>query len=138
MAQLELSPLLAGNVVVREIRLDSPVVEIHEGKPVAAEAPQPEAAKPEPTKPEAAKPAKSKQNAPKADPAPAEQPAPAAKAAPDVPALPIELKRLVLRQGSVTYTSAAGQTLNINDVNLSIENLRVGQEATVQCDFSFA
>ena len=44
----------------------------------------------------------------------------------------------MLRQGSVNYTSAAGQTLRINDVNLSVENLRIGQEATVQCDFSFA
>jgi len=110
MAQLELSPLLAGNVVVREIRLDSPAIEVREGKSVAAGAPnsdQPAA-----------------ENAPKAGAEPA--------------ALPIELKRLVLRQGSVVYMAASGQTLNINDVNLSVENLRAGQEAVVQCDFTFA
>ena len=33
--------------------------------------------------------------------------------------------------------AASGQTLSINDVNLSVENLRVGQEAVVQCDFAF-
>lgn len=133
MAQLELSPLLAGNVVVREIRLDSPVVEIREGTPVTAEAPRPEAPRQDDAKPE-----KSRQSTQKTDTAPAEQPAPAVKTAPEAPVLPIELKRLVLRQGAVIYTGAAGQALRISDVNLSIENLRVGHEATVQCDFSFA
>ncbi|WP_374281491.1 AsmA family protein [Desulfovibrio sp.] len=143
MAQLELSPLLAGNVVVREIRLDSPVVEIREGKSVAPPETTPEPPKAETPKPNASKPGSSKpgaaKNAPsKAETAPADQPAPAAKTALEPPALPIELKRLVLRQGSITYTGAAGQILRINDVNLSVENLRIGQEATVQCDFSFA
>lgn len=110
MAQLELGPLLTGNVVVREIRLDSPAVAVREGKSVASEAPK------------AAQPADTV----------------AQKPAQDAAALPIELKRLVLRQGSVVYTSATSQNLRINDVNLSVENLRVGQEAVVQCDFVFA
>lgn len=77
MAQLELGPLLTGNVVVREVRLNSPVIEVREGKAVAAA--KPDAEKPAvETKPAAATP----------------------------PALPIELKRLVLRQGIVTYTTA--------------------------------
>ena len=143
MAQLELSPLLTGNVVVREIRLDSPVVEIRESKSPAPAQPAPEqpkadTPKPAASKPNAAKSGTGKADAAKTESAAAEQPAPAAKPAAEPATLPIELKRLVLRQGSVNYTSAAGQTLRINDVNLSVENLRIGQEATVQCDFSFA
>lgn len=142
MAQLELSPLLTGNVVVREIRLDSPVVEIRESKSPALAQPAPEqpkadTAKPA-SKPNAAKSGTGKADAAKTESAATEQPAPAAKPAAEPATLPIELKRLVLRQGSVNYTGAAGQTLHINDVNLSVENLRIGQEATVQCDFSFA
>lgn len=109
MAQLELSPLLTGNVVVREVRLNSPVIEVREGKAIA------------PVQPEAGK------TAPEATPA-VSGPA----------ALPIELKRLVLRQGTATYTTAAGKTLRVDDVNFSVENLRTGQEAVVQCDFAFA
>ncbi len=106
MAQLELGPLLTGNVVVREVRLNSPVIEVREGKAAA----KPDAEKPAvETKPAAATP----------------------------PALPIELKRLVLRQGIVTYTTANGKTLRVDDVNFSVENLRTGQEAVVQCDFAF-
>ena len=143
MAQLELSPLLTGNVVVREIRLDSPVVEIRESKSPAPAQPAPEQPKADTPKPaaskaNAAKSGTGKADAAKTESAAAEQPAPAAKPAAEPATLPIELKRLVLRQGSVNYTSAAGQTLRINDVNLSVENLRIGQEATVQCDFSFA
>ena len=143
MAQLELSPLLTGNVVVREIRLDSPVVEIRENKSPAPAQPAPEqpkadTPKPAASKPNAAKSGTGKADAAKTESAAAEQPAPAAKPAAEPATLPIELKRLVLRQGSVNYTGASGQTLHINDVNLSVENLRIGQEATVQSDFSFA
>ena len=55
MAQLELSPLLSGNVVVREVRLDSPVIDVRQSKTVA------------PAEPKAEKPAK--------EAAPAEAPA---------------------------------------------------------------
>ena len=116
MAQLELSPLLSGNVVVREVRLDSPVIDVRQSKTVA------------PAEPKAEKPAK--EAAPAAE-APAKAPGHPAE-------LPIELKRLVLRQGVVTYTSTEGKTLRIDDINLSVENLRNGQEAVVQCDFAFA
>ena len=139
MAQLELSPLLAGNVVVREIRLDSPVVKIREGKSIAPAETAPEPTTADTPKPNASKSGTAKTTASKAEAAaPADQPAHAAKTAVESPALPIELKRLVLRQGSITYTGAAGQILRINDVNLSVENLRIGHEAMVQCDFSFA
>ena len=143
MAQLELSPLLTGNVVVREIRLDSPVVEIREGKSLApaeaaTELPKADTAKPAATKPGASKPNASKSDTSKTTAATSDQPAPAGKPAAEPATLPIELKRLVLRQGSITYTGAGGQSLHINDVNLSVENLRIGHEATVQCDFSFA
>ncbi len=36
--ELELTPLLSGNLVVREVRLDNPVLEVREGKAVAAPA----------------------------------------------------------------------------------------------------
>ncbi len=110
MAQLELSPLLTGNVVVREVRLDGPVIDVRQSKAVAA----------------------AKQGVEK----PATEDKPTATAQQE--ALPIELKRLVLRQGAATYTTADGKTLRINDVNFSVENLRTGQEAVVQCDFAFA
>ena len=143
MAQLELSPLLTGNVVVREIRLDSPIVEVREGKaPAPAQAapqqPVADASKPAASKPNATKSGSGKADAAKADATATEPSAPAAKSAAEPATLPIELKRLVLRQGSITYTGATGQTLHVNNVNLSVENLRIGQEATVQCDFSFA
>ena len=143
MAQLELSPLLTGNVVVREIRLDSPVVEIREGKSLApaeaaTELPKADTAKPAATKPGASKPNASKSDTSKTTAATSDQPTSAGKPTTEPATLPIELKRLVLRQGSVTYIGAGGQTQHISDVNLSIENLRLGHEATVQCDFSFA
>lgn len=110
MAQLELRPLFTGNVVVREVRLDSPVIEIRQGKAVAS---------PERTKKKSTGTAS----------APAEK---------EAPALPLELKRLVLRQGAVTYVEASGRSLRVSDMNLSIENLRRNEEAVVQCDFAFA
>ena len=116
MAQLELSPLLSGNVVVREVRLDSPVIDVRQHKAAS------------PADPKAEKPAKP--SAPSADAAPKSGGPPAD--------LPLELKRLVLRQGAVTYTSLDGKVLRVDDVNLSVENLRNGQEAVVQCDFAFA
>ncbi|MBE6442493.1 MAG: AsmA family protein [Desulfovibrio desulfuricans] len=108
MAQLELAPLLSGSVVVREVRLDGPALEL--------------------------RPSGEAENA---------AASPAAGAVNDAPqplpdALPLELKRLVLRQGSVRYVDAAGRVLRADDVNLSVENLRDGAEAAAQCDFSFA
>lgn len=35
MVELELAPLLSGNLVVREVRLDNPVLEVREGKAVS-------------------------------------------------------------------------------------------------------
>lgn len=116
MAQVELSPLLSGNVVVREVRLDSPVVDVRQHKAAS------------PADPKTEKHAKPSSPAADAAPKGAAQPA----------ELPIELKRLVLRQGAVTYTTADGKVLRVDDVNLSVENLRNGQEAVVQCDFAFA
>ena len=67
MAQLELSPLLTGNVVVREIRLDSPVVEIRESKSPAPAQPAPEQPKADTPKPAASKPNAAKSGTGKAD-----------------------------------------------------------------------
>lgn len=114
MAQLELGPLLSGNIVVREIRLDNPTLTARQGRTSTE---------------------KTGQSVKSSGTAPA-SPESAASSLPST--LPIELKRLVLRQGAVIYDDAEGQSLRLNDVNLSAENLRAGAEAVVQCDFSFA
>lgn len=110
MAQLEWAALLAGKVVVREVRLDNPVLRL-DATAFAARAPHETSLAPA-AAPQAAR----------------EQPG----------ALPVELDRLVLRQGSVLWTDAAGRTAQIDSINFSLENLRQGQEATLQCDFVFS
>ncbi|OXS27689.1 MAG: hypothetical protein BCS36_11625 [Desulfovibrio sp. MES5] len=169
MAELELIPLLSGSMVVREVRLDNPVVEVRQ-YPAAPASSAPSGAggtggaggtapavtqAPAPDK----KPASSAGAAPGAGPdsqpgaadfrvsgSPAASPTPTAGVkAPAVEqaktleraAPAIELKRLVARQGTVRYTDAQGQTLTLGDLNLSVENLRPGQEAVAQCDFTF-
>ena len=111
--ELELTPLFSGNLVVREVRLDNPVLEMREGKAVAA--------------------APAQQN--QAHEQTAQNQAPAATAPSDE--LPVELMRLVVRQGEVRYVDAQGTTLHIENLNLSVENLRRREEAGVQCDFAF-
>ncbi len=113
MVELELAPLLSGNLVVREVRLDNPVLEVREGKAVSG------------------------QDAPAA--APAASPVSGAQAGAVAPSdeLPVELMRLVVRQGEVRYVDARGVHLEIKDLNLSVENLRRREEAGMQCDFSF-
>lgn len=111
--ELELAPLFSGNLVVREVRLDNPVLEMREGKAVAA--------------------APAQQN--QAHEQTAQNQAPAAAAPSDE--LPVELMRLVVRQGEVRYVDAQGTTLHIENLNLSVENLRRREEAGVQCDFAF-
>lgn len=109
MAELELLPLLSGNLVMREMRLDNPTLELREGKTVSAQTQQQANAR----------------NAP---------PESSVKAPGD---LPVELKRLVARQGRIVYADAQGRSVRVKDLNLSVENLYPGQEATVQCDFAF-
>ena len=113
MVELELTPLLSGNLVVREVRLDNPVLEVREGKAVSGQA------------------------APAA--APAAPPASDVRTGAAAPSdeLPVELMRRVVRQGEVRYVDARGAHLQIKDLNLSVENLRRREEAGMQCDFSF-
>ncbi|WP_165065411.1 AsmA family protein [Desulfovibrio sp. ZJ200] len=111
LAELELSPLFSGKLVVREMRLDNPVFEMREsGAGSVAKAGQ---------APDRAAPQKD------------------ARAAAPSDALPVELARLVLRQGQVIYVDARGTTLRVKDLNLSVENLRRREEAAVRCDFAF-
>lgn len=109
MAELELLPLLSGNLVMREVRLDNPTLELREGKAVIAHKQQE---------------ANARNAAPESG----------AKAPGD---LPVELRRLVARQGQIVYADAQGRSVRVKDLNLSVENLYPGQEATVQCDFAF-
>ncbi|MDR2745625.1 MAG: AsmA family protein, partial [Desulfovibrio sp.] len=119
MIVLELTPLLSGNVVVREIRLDNPVVEMRESG----------AAPPIPDKADAAR-AGSGQNASSGAASP--------PARSNFPAeLPVELERMVLRQGEVVWDDGSGKRALIQNINLSVENLRHREEASIQCDFAF-
>lgn len=113
-AELELAPLFSGKLVVREVRLDNPVFEMRTS---AAESPAP-------TKAGQAPPDRARQKDAEAVPAPSD-------------VLPVELARLVLRQGEVIYADAQGDRAHVKDLNLSIENLRSREEAAVQCDFGF-
>ncbi|MGE9986557.1 AsmA family protein [Desulfovibrio sp. SGI.169] len=112
MVELELAPLFSGNLVVREVRLDNPVLEMREGKAVA---------------PAPARPDQPREQGPQ-DQTPAAAPS---------DELPVELMRLVVRQGEVRYVDAQGATLHVENLNLSVENLRRREEAGVQCDFAF-
>ncbi|WP_022656389.1 AsmA family protein [uncultured Desulfovibrio sp.] len=116
MVELELTPLFSGNLVVREVRLDNPVLEIHEGNAVAA---APTQLVPDQVHEQSL------------------QGQTTAVAAAPSDELPVELMRLVVRQGEVRYVDAQGMTLHIENLNLSVENLRRREEAGVQCDFAF-
>ncbi|MDR2743614.1 MAG: AsmA family protein [Desulfovibrio sp.] len=119
MIVLELTPLLSGNVVVREIRLDSPVVEMLGSGAAPAT----------PDKTDAAR-AGSGRNASSGAASP--------PARPNFPAeLPVELERMVLRQGEVVWDDGSGKRAHIKNINLSVENLRHREEASIQCDFAF-
>ena len=123
MVELELTPLLSGNLVVREVRLDNPVLEVREGKAVSGQAAAP-----------AASPAPAVQAGPQGR---LQSLPPAAGAAAPSDELPVELMRLVVRQGEVRYVDARGVHLRVKDLNLSVENLRRREEAGMQCDFAF-
>ncbi len=133
MAELELMPLLTGTVVLREMRLDNPSVTVRQNAHGANDQKKPAdvalAEKKPPTNSQKAAPNSVTDSAPNAGPDKSVKP----NAAP-----PVELKRLVIRQGSLSYTDAHGQNISINDLNLSAENLRPGQETTAKCDFTIA
>ncbi|MDR1660766.1 MAG: AsmA family protein [Desulfovibrio sp.] len=116
---LELMPLLSGNVVVREIRLDNPVFEMRGSGDVP----------PTPDKIGAASDGGGKNSS-------SDAVSPAAP--PNFPAdLPVELERMVLRQGEVVWDDGSGKRAHIKNINLSVENLRRGGDASIQCDFAF-
>lgn len=114
LAELELTPLFSGKLVVREVRLENPVFEMRES---VAGTVTPE----------------------KAGQAPASAAPPQDAGAAEAPsdAMPVELARLVMRQGEVIYVDARGKAVHVKDLNLSIENLRRREEAALQCDFAF-
>jgi AsmA protein len=107
MARLELAPLFTGNLVIAEVRIDNPVFTLRENKG-----------------------AKEQEAAASPKDAPGQSSAPTGE-------LPVELVRLAVRNGTLLYADAEGNTLNIKDMNLSVENLRRREDAGVQCDFTF-
>ena len=145
MAELEFMPLLSGTMVVREVRLDNPVVRMRQGEAASAAAAKVAEVASGENQSDVAAPAATDtpETTPKASPkATTEDAAKAVAASPNQTAAStqtpaIELKRLVVRQGSLHFTDDQGQTLDLSDLNLSVENLRPGQEAVAQCDFTF-
>ena len=142
MAELEFMPLLSGTVVLREVRLDNPSLTVRQSAHGVNDPKKPAKA----ALPEKNTPADS-QNAgpdttPDATPATTADTGPAKSVkpgtAPQAAAPPVELKRLVIRQGALSFTDAQGQNIKISDLNLSAENLRPGQETTAKCDFTIA
>lgn len=130
MAELEFMPLLSGTVVLRELRLDNPSVTVRQNtRSATGDKKTAEAAPPE-------KSTAAGSNSEKTDANPAQSVK--TDAAPRDTAPPVELKRLVIRQGALNVIDAQGQDIRISDLNLSAENLRPGQETTVKCDFTIA
>ena len=111
MARLELAPLFSGNIVISEIRLERPEADI---RLAPAKAPEHVGDAPESTAPAAPDAGK------------------AARKAPD-DALPFELGRLTVTQGALTLTDGSRVT-RVSGFNLSLENLRRREEASVQGD----
>ena len=105
-AHLELEPLLHGELVIGEVRLDSPSLSLllPEGKAAA----------------------------------PAD--AASGNAAGNKPGsevlLPLELGRLTLSKGSL-HVEKGSERYDLRDINLSVENLRNGQDAVLRCDFTY-
>jgi AsmA protein len=119
MIVLELTPLLSGNVVVSEIRLDNPVFEMRGREAAPAALGTTDAAR-----------ADTDKNTPSGAASPA--------ASPNFPAeLPVELERMVLRQGEVVWDDGSGKRAHMKNINLSVENLRRQEDASIQCDFAF-
>ncbi|MDO5483487.1 MAG: AsmA family protein [Desulfovibrionaceae bacterium] len=114
MAELELMPLFSGKIVLREIRLDEPVLEIR--PPSAAPAPQvaPKTAETDKTTGENS----------------------AARQAPS-DALPVELKHLRITQGRLHYVDADGASLSVSGLDISIDNLRRREEASLKGNLTF-
>lgn len=109
-ARLELRPLLHGDLVIGEVRLDSPalVLLLPDGKAAPA--------------------------APGAGNAPAAAPEAAPASGPLL--LPLELGRLTLSKGSL-QVEKGDDRYDLRDINLSVENLRNGQDAVLRCDFAY-
>lgn len=114
-ARLELAPLLRGELVIDEVRLDSPALRLLlPGKPAAVPDARADAA-----------------------PAVADGAPVATSTAGSAPwLLPLELGRLTLSKGSL-HVERGAERYDLRDINLSVENLRNGQDAVLRCDFGY-
>lgn len=117
LAQLEVGPLFSGNLVLREVMLERPALTLRRqsGSPLPGQG-----------RPAAGSPAGDTT-------ADAAHRATPPGTAPD-DALPLELARLVIKGGSLSYADDFG-TMRMEGFNLSVENLRRREEAEVQGDF---
>lgn len=115
-ARVALSPLFSGRIVVEEIVLTGPELSVALRAPAAG------------TPPAAAEPA---------PPAPA--PAPAAADA-NVPSdeLPLELGLVRVEKARVSLTDAAGDRFTIDDLHLTLQNVRRHADMAVDTGFSYA
>lgn len=109
MAELELAPLFSGTLVLSELRLDHPEAKIRLHAPAAGGA-------------DAAAPRQS----------PRAERSAAPRKAPD-DALPLELQRLTVTQGSLSLNDGHQET-RVSGFNLSLSNLRRREEVEIQGD----
>jgi len=104
MAELELMPLLSGKIVIREIRLDEPLLEVHTMQTASEHvASQDESAVRQPPS----------------------------------DSLPVELRHLRLQNGSLRFTHSDGSHYAISGLDVTVNNLRRREEASLQCSFAF-
>ena len=112
-ARLAFSPLLSGDIVVEEVTLKEPSLAIALHEPSAGTPPTAEAAP--------------------AAPSPA-----AAEAAVPSDALPLELGQVRVEKARISLTNAAGDRLAIDDLHLSLHNVRRHADMLLDTGFSSA
>lgn len=113
-ARVALSPLFSGNIVVEEITLTGPALDIVLHAPAAGT------------------PHEEKEAVPSAQ-------APAAADA-DVPSdvLPLELRQVRVEQARINFTDAVGNRLGIDGLHLDLKNVRRHADMTVDTGFSYS
>lgn len=112
-ARVAFSPLLSGDVVVEELTLREPALSIALHEPPAGMPPATDAA-------------------------PAAPASAAAEAAVPSDALPLELGQVRVEKARISLTNAAGDRLAIDDLHLSLHNVRRHADMLLDTGFSYA
>ncbi|MDR1777600.1 MAG: AsmA family protein [Desulfovibrio sp.] len=112
--ELELIPLLSRRVVIKEVRLENPVLTI---KP------------PQPDNKDDKKGSATGEGGAQKSPQEQDQKLPED--------IPVELNRMVLHQAEIILDAGAAQRVHLKNLNLSVEDLRRHTDAALRCDFTF-